>query len=211
MVTERTTHGHWWDTLRTPAAATVIVVATCTGLMTGPASERVRSASQAPQTAMPQTLKTPASPIYRITFTVTQTTEFAADSKDQITIIFSDRSWGTMTSPPAPLFGEDIAEEFSFSAADFEKRLSLTFTRIVRDLSFLSSRYIRVINHGNQGWGGGSITMLVNGRREILNVTMRPRKGNPTAGIKGGNPDEWKDKTYWEEELDRIRAKSSGS
>ena len=146
--------------------------------------------------------------VTRVTFVVTQTTEPAARSRDQITIVFSDRSWAAVAIPPAPLFGEDILQEFSFSAADFEKRDSLTFTRVVRDQTFLAAKYIRVMNHGNEGWGGGTISISVDGKPVLERVGMRPRKGDPTEGLKNCNPREWRNRTYWEEELDRVRRKT---
>jgi hypothetical protein len=140
----------------------------------------------------------------RITFTVTQSAEFAAASKDQITIIFSDRSWSG-PSAPTPLFGEDILQEFSFSARDFEGRnSSLTFTRLVKDQSFLSARFIRVVNHGGEGWGGGTLSMAVDGQPAIDRVPLTPRKGVSRKGFQDWNRERWSDRTYWEADLPRI-------
>jgi hypothetical protein len=170
------------------------------------------AAQNAPLAQLEQTLRgTPSAGgrATRVTFGVTQTTEFASRSKDQITIVFSDRSWAATTVPPTPLFGEDIQQEFSFSAADFDKGNSLTFTRIVRDQAFLGAKYIRVMNHGDEGWGGGTISISVDGRAVLERVDMRPRKGDPGEGLKDCNRLTWRNRTYWEEELDRVRRKAS--
>jgi hypothetical protein len=138
----------------------------------------------------------------RITFTVTQSSEFAAGSKDQITIIFSDRSAG---GPPNPIFGDDILQEFSFSARDFVSgRNSLTFTRFVKDQSFLNARFIRVVNHGGEGWGGGTLSMLVDGQPVLDKVPLTPRKGAGGKGLQDWNRDRWSERTYWEQDLPKI-------
>jgi hypothetical protein len=143
----------------------------------------------------------------RITFIVTQSTEFAAGSNDQITILFSDRSWAATTVPPTPTFGEDILQEFSFSARDFDgtSNNTLTFTRFVKDQSFLSARYIRVINHGVEGWGGGTISMSVDGQPILDKEPLQPRKGAGKKGLQDWNRGHWADRTYWEKELPRAR------
>ncbi|HJZ70471.1 MAG TPA: hypothetical protein VKE51_01960 [Vicinamibacterales bacterium] len=157
-----------------------------------------RSDQSAPQAQAARAIGT------RITFTVTQSTEFAAGSKDQITIIFSDRSWNGPVAP-TPIFGDDILQEFSFSARDFEpRRNSLTFTRYVKDQSFLSARFIRVVNHGGEGWGGGTLSMSIDGQPAIERVALTPRKGAAAKGLQNWNRERWSDRTYWEEDLPKI-------
>jgi hypothetical protein len=196
-------------------AGTAVLAAVVGGVVAGATigdNRPVAAAQSAPQAQVQQALRDkPGAPARasRVTFVVTQTTEFAARSKDQITIVFTDRSWEGISVPPTPLFGEDILEEFSFSAADFDKRTSLTFTRVVRDAAFLAARYIRVMNHGDEGWGGGTLSMSVDGKPVLDRVDMRPRKGDPTEGLKDCNRLEWRNRTYWETELDRVRRKPS--
>jgi hypothetical protein len=140
----------------------------------------------------------------RITFTVTQSSESAAGSKDQITIIFSDRS-ASGPAPPSPIFGDDILQEFSFSARDFASgRNSLTFTRFVKDQSFLNARFIRVVNHGGEGWGGGLLSMAVDGQPVLDRVPLTPRKGAGGKGLQDWNRERWSQRTYWEQDLPKI-------
>jgi len=140
----------------------------------------------------------------RITFTITQSNEFASGSKDQIMILFSDRSWNGPT-PPLPLFGDDVLQEFTFSAQDFDAgRTTLSFTRLVKDKSFLNAPYIRVVNHGVEGWGAGTISMSVDGQPVLDKVPMQPRKGVAKKGLQNWNREHWNDRTYWEEALPKI-------
>jgi hypothetical protein len=140
----------------------------------------------------------------RITFVVTQSPELAARSTDQITILFSDRSWAGATAP-SPIFGDDILQEFSFSARDFDARNTLTFSRLVRDQTFLSSRFIRVVNHGGQGWGAGTLSVLVDSQPILDKVPMQPRKGDPRKGLQYWNRERWSERAYWEMELPRTK------
>jgi hypothetical protein len=206
MVTVSSLATRRWNTLRGAVAGVAVVVATATALPARTADNRSQAAAPRGVEKLSEPIK--PSPGYRITFSITPSNEY---SQDQITIIFSDRSWEVRPLPPLPLLGEDIAAEFSFSATDFENRRSLTFTRVVRDLTFLTSRYIRVINHGSDSWGGETITMTVNGRREIPVVKMLPKKGDAKTALQGANRSTWNGKTYWEEELSRIRINPTGS
>ena len=191
---------------RVAAAALVTVSVGAVVYLAGATPLRLTAASgagqSAPQAQIARTIGT------RITFTITQSTEFAAGSNDQITILFSDRSWEGPTAPaPFPLFGDDIQQEFSFSARDFEKSNQLTFTRFVKDQSFLSARFIRLINHGGEGWGGGTITMLVDGQPILNKEPLQPRKGAGKKGFQDWNRVRWSDRTYWEKELPRSPRK----
>src|SRR5262245_23895311 len=169
----------------------VVAAALAIQALSGRADATARAAQSAPQAQLARAIGT------RITFTVTQSSEFAAGSKDQITIIFSDRSWSG-AAPPTPIFGDDILQEFSFSARDFTSgRTSLTFNRYVKDQSFLGARFIRVVNHGGEGWGGGTLTMSVDGQPVIERVALSPRKGAGGKGLQDWNRDRWSDRTYW--------------
>lgn len=126
-------------------------------------------------------------------------------SSDQISIIFSDES---ADSPllPAPLFGNDIRAEFSFSALDARVGRVLAFSRRVNDVAFLDSAFIRVINHGSDGWAGEWISLRVDGRPVLNQQSLYPRRGrNPKGGIEKFNPAQWSEKAFWEAPLQNIR------
>lgn len=165
-----------------------------------------RADQSAGQTVAQQAIKTRPPAGTRVTFVVTQGSEAFGRSKDQITIVFSDRSWRGAV-PPSPLFGEDILQEFSFSATDFDKRNMLTFSRIVRDQTFLGAKFVRVINHGDEGWAGGTLSIAIDGQPLFgqERVSMLPRTGDPTKGIQDWNRYQWRNRTYWEAELDQLR------
>jgi hypothetical protein len=141
---------------------------------------------------------------YQVTFQFTQDPrQTAPATNDQITVLFANRS-AEGPRPMRPLFGDDIVQEFSFSGMDFEGN-QLRFTRRVRDKSFLSARYIRVVNHGNDGWQGDKISLTVDGE-EILNAVSMTRGGaEPSKGFQKFNPRDWSGRTYWEAELGRFR------
>ena len=140
-----------------------------------------------------------------MTFRLTQGTgELAPGTDDQITIVFSNRAVDG-PSPPRPLFGEDILQEFSFSGMDVAGG-TVTFTRRVRDKSFIDARYIRVVNQGTDGWAGDRITLVVDGEQVLSNVAMRPRRGaDTTKGFQKFNPKNWAQRTFWEAELQPLR------
>jgi hypothetical protein len=128
-------------------------------------------------------------------------------TNDQITIVFSNTSSEAQKGPPYPFFGDDIIAEFSFSGRDAKPGSAFTFHRFVNDTSFLNARYIRVINHGVDGWAGESISLSVDGRRILERQSMYPRRGGQEGtGIQNYNPGNWYDRSYWEGELQRIRS-----
>lgn len=142
---------------------------------------------------------------YQVTFQITQNSkQIAPATNDQITIVFSNRSVEGRR-PPRPLFGDDIVQEFSFSGMDFDGG-QLRFSRRVRDKSFLGARYIRVVNHGSDGWQGDKIWLTVDGEEILHGVSMTPRAGvDPGKGIQKFNSREWSGRTYWEAELAQFR------
>jgi hypothetical protein len=142
---------------------------------------------------------------YQVTFRLTQNAkQIAPATNDQITIVFSSRSVEG-PRPPRPLFGDDIVQEFSFSGMDFANG-QLRFSRRVRDKSFLGARYIRVVNHGSDGWQGDRIWLTVDGEEILPGVSMTPRAGSdPGKGIQKFNPRDWRGRTYWEAELAQFR------
>ncbi len=126
-------------------------------------------------------------------------------SADQITILFSNRPAPPDTGPPPPVvFGDDIVQEFSFSASDIVGG-RLRFSRRVADRSFADARFVRVVNHGMDGWGGGTISISIDGNPVLSNVVMAPLKGDAARGIQGWNRRTWKARAYWELERPRPR------
>jgi hypothetical protein len=141
-----------------------------------------------------------------ITFEVTMAQgKIASESNDQMTILFAQSSADTPIAPKIT-FGDDILQEFSFSGFDVRGTAPFRFTRRVRDLSFLEARYIRLINHGGDGWAGGTISMSVDNQPILVRESMFPRSGNRKEdGIQDYNRLRWRDKTFWEADLQRIR------
>jgi hypothetical protein len=130
-------------------------------------------------------------------------------TNDQLTVVFSTRSMDGAIRPPVPLFGEDILEEFSVSGRDFVRN-QLRFTRRVRDKSFLSARYVRVINHGSDGWAGGTISLTVDDEPILRRVDLRPRRVAPgntnrNGGIEFFNAGDWQKRSFWELDLQQHR------
>jgi hypothetical protein len=152
-------------------------------------------------------------PDQSITFEIRGSARTAGKSDDQITILFSNNS-ADLREAPRPLFGKDILAEFSFSSRDARDSDRFVFQRVVRDLSFLDARFIRVVNHGDNGWAGDSISILLGDpsvkgsdvRRIIYEQSMYPRRGYSRDGLlQNFNRANWMQRTYWEAELQRIR------
>jgi hypothetical protein len=151
---------------------------------------------------------------YKVTFEFSQNNKEAApDTSDQLTVLFSNRSIEG-PKPPKPFFGDDILQEFSFSGSDVSGNPTLprfSFTRRVLDKSFLGARFIRVVNHGGDGWAGDQISLTVDGEEILKAVRMAPRRGPGGAAGKGFqnfNPRNWGTRSYWEAELQPYRNKS---
>jgi hypothetical protein len=130
-------------------------------------------------------------------------------SGEQITILFSNSSADT-PSPPRPILGTDILQEFSFSGQDLVGNEPFRFTRRVRDVSFLEAKYIRVVNLSSDAWAGDYLSMSVNGRRILDRQSLYPRRGARKDGGKEGgiekfNRAQWFERSFWQEELQRIR------
>ena len=142
---------------------------------------------------------------YQVSFQFTQSSrQMAHGTKDQITVIFSSRSVEG-PHPPKPFFGDDIMQEFSFSGQDFVDD-QLSFTRRVRDKSFVDAPYIRVVNHGSNGWEGGTISLTVDGEQVLRRVPMNPRVGpQKTKGFQLFSPAGWAERSYWEAPLQPFR------
>jgi hypothetical protein len=139
---------------------------------------------------------------YLVTFEVTESTEMAAGSVDQVTILFSNRVID-VPAPPSPVFGDDILAEFSFSGLDVAGG-RLRFSRRVPDRSFLEARYVRVVNSGGDGWGGATLTMAVDGEPVLTRVDLTKRKGQAGKGLQDWNRKNWRQRTYWEGELQAL-------
>lgn len=163
------------------------------------------------QTRVPGVTQARPSSDYSVLFEFTQSErELGGSTADQITVIFSNRS---IEGPraPVPLFGEDILQEFSFSGRNFVNN-QLRFTRRVRDMSFLGARYIRVVNHGGDGWAGDTISLTVDGKSILRNERMWPRRGASKSGMGGiekFNASDWNARSYWEYDQQGSRGASA--
>ena len=144
---------------------------------------------------------------FQVTFdVVTGSEDVAPGSNDQITILFCNTSSDAMKAPPRPIFNDDIVEEFSFSGREARPGTTFTFKRFVSSNALLSARFIRIVNHGVDGWGGSALSMTFNGQRVFDRVPLTPRKGSSTrGGIQKYNPVQWYERVYWEGELQRLR------
>lgn len=170
-----------------------------------------QTARSGPQTRTPQ-LRPPAqqSGTHVVEFEVhTAISGLGEASNDLILIVFSGRS-AAAPLVAFPLFGEDILAEFAFSGRDARPGRALVFSRRVNDLSFLNARYIRIVNHGMDGWAGESLSLTVDGRRVLERQRLYPRSGAQTeGGIEKFNSGSWTERNLWEAELQRIRVDRS--
>jgi hypothetical protein len=72
----------------------------------------------------------------------------------------------------------------------------------------VDATYIRVVNHGNDGWAGDRISITVDGEEVLSNVPMRPRRGaDVSKGFQKFNARNWAQRTFWEAELRPLRAR----
>jgi hypothetical protein len=140
----------------------------------------------------------------RITFEIAGATSGLGKSDDQITIAFSDQSSETSGGPD---FGDSVLQEFTFSAREFGSTTPrVQFTRKVRDTGFLNAQFIRVFNHGTGGWDGRSLSITLDGKAVLTNVSLAPRKGpKPDGRIESYNRERWAQRSYWEARLPDIR------
>lgn len=152
-----------------------------------------------------------ASGPYTITFEVlTAKAATGGDTKDQITIQFTNEN-SEGRAAPSPLFGQLVLQEFSFSGYDALPGRTFVFGRAVNDLSFLNASWIRVLNHGGDGWAGESLSISVRypdgSLRTILKQqSLYPRGGYQRDGdIEKFNRAQWVERKYWESDLQRIR------
>lgn len=137
---------------------------------------------------------------------VTGLTGLGGSSSDLLLIVFSDRSADTPKVPLPPLFGLDVLAEFAFSGRDAPPGRTLRFKRYVADVSFLNARFIRLVNQGSDGWAGETLSMTVNGKAIFDRLSLYPRKGSQArGGIEKFNIAEWRDRNFWEADLQRIR------
>jgi hypothetical protein len=125
------------------------------------------------------------------------------ESDDLITISFSDKPAEGIAYTD---FSSNVIQEFSFSGLDARASRPYSFRRDVRDLSFLNAPYIRVYNHGIDGWAGDNISLTVDGNPVLVRQSLYPRKGHqPQGGIEKFNRKDWETKNYWEEELQKVK------
>ena len=143
---------------------------------------------------------------YEVAFEVrTAPGKLGSGTLDQITILFSNSSAETST-PPRPILGPDVIEEFSFSGQDLVGNEPFKFTRRVRDVAFLDAKYVRVVNCGTDGWAGDYLSMWVNGRPILERQSLYPRKpGKKESGIEKFSRTQWFARAFWEGELQSLR------
>jgi hypothetical protein len=167
-----------------------------------------RAASPQMQQASKSRAQMPAVPSGRhmVEFEVrTGLTGLGGPSTDLMLIVFSNRSADTPLVP-SPLFGDDILAEFAFSGRDAPPGKALIFRRYVADVSFLSARYIRLVNQGLDSWAGESISLRLDGKAVLDRESLYPRKGaQAKGGIEKFDASDWKDRNFWEADLQRIR------
>ena len=139
-----------------------------------------------------------------VVFEVTETQEAGHATGDQVTIMFSNRSWNSAAAP-SPLMGDDVVAEFSFSGSDV-KDGRLRFTRRVRDLSFREARYIRIANQSTGGWSGRTLSITIDGAPFIDNVSLMPRSGPGSLqqGLQNCKSTTWSRCVFWEREIAKI-------
>jgi hypothetical protein len=136
----------------------------------------------------------------------TSSTESGGATEDQITILFCNTSGEATRTALRPFFGEDIVAEFSFSGRDARPGSTLIFRRFVSSTTFMNARFIRVVNHGHDGWAGSTLSLTVDGKRILDRQSLYPRKGASTkAGIEKYNPLRWSERVYWEGDFQRLR------
>jgi hypothetical protein len=64
-----------------------------------------------------------------------------------------------------------------------------------------------LVNHGVDGWAGETLAMTVDGRTIFSRLSLYPRKGaQARGGIEKFNGKDWKERNFWEADLQRIRA-----
>jgi hypothetical protein len=148
---------------------------------------------------------------FTLTFTVkTAPGLTGGQTDDLITIAFSDVS-ANVLRPPLPLFADSRAE-FSFSGLDARASATLIFERRVPDIEFLDSNFVRVFNHGSDGWSGESLTMANRADAKstiVFEQSLYPRAGwSRDGGIEKFNRRDWSKRVYWEADLRRIRKDS---
>jgi archaellum component FlaC len=141
--------------------------------------------------------------LHIITFEVTTKKQQNAETEDQLTIVFSDKSAEDMAFPD---FGNSVIEEFSFSGYDVINDKTLKLTRKVRDLSFLNAHYIRILNHGTDGWHANEMSLYLDGKLVLKNIKIYPNTGPNKSeyAIENFNKKYWNDRSYWEMDLQKA-------
>ncbi len=189
-------------------------LASCFGRRSGGAIALIAVLASAPaeggqQAPLPKTSARPeAKPVaaVEVSFEVqTASDGEGGSSDDQITILFSNTGSEQLRTPPRPIFGDDILAEFSFSGREARPGSTLKFSRRVRSTAFLEARFIRVMNHGVDGWAGSTLSITAEGKRLLDRVSLFPRMG---ASAKGGiakyNAVTWYERAYWEADLQKL-------
>ena len=156
---------------------------------------------------------TAQSRVLKVVFEIqTSSADIGGATDDQITILFCNQSSDQQRTPPRPIFNEDIVAEFSFSGREARPGATFTFGRLVSNPAFLNARFIRVVNHGVDGWAGSTLSITVDGQRLLDRVSLYPRKGASSRdGIQKYNPVHWYERVYWEGEVQKLRLTPRGA
>ena len=109
----------------------------------------------------------------------TATGQLGGATNDSISVVFSDEPGDTTGA----VDGAANIDEFTFPGrGNTSPGMSVSFARRVRDLRFLSARYVRVINPGRDGCAGGWLSISVDGQRVFHEEPLYPRKGRQEQG-----------------------------
>jgi len=123
-------------------------------------------------------------------------------SPDQITIIFSTEDAEHAGHVP---FGPSVLAEFSFSGYDTRPGSAFTLMRQVRDLSFLTAPFVRVVNTGDHAWYGSALSLSVDGRVILKEQPLLPLQPDNGRGLQSFNRETWSRRRYWQANLAKIR------
>jgi len=141
--------------------------------------------------------------VHTITFEIAIKQQQNAETEDQLTIVFSDQSAESIGFPD---FGNSVIEEFSFSGYNFKNDKVFKFARKVRDLSFLNAHYMRIINHGSDGWHANKISLYLDEKLILQNINIYPNNGPKKSeyAIENFNDKYWDSRSYWEIDLQKT-------
>lgn len=134
--------------------------------------------------------------IHKVTFDVKNRQANYSNTDDLLTIAFSNKDPEKVGLAD---FHKSIIQEFSFSGLDVEDGKQFSFTREVRDLHFLDSKYILLLNHGIDGWDVDAIRLTVDKEIRINKSGIQPNRGpnKHKDAIQNFNKRFWSSRSYW--------------